>query len=266
MHEEIVSFSNQDENLPFCVSMCGISYCDGSYVIKRDNSKIYVIEYIVSGSGTVKEDNKIFCASEGDIYFLKQNKNQYYYSDKENPWIKIWMNFSGPLADSITKCYFLENSNHFYAPGLKCYFDKIIDIAKNEKDITAVNNVLAEIFLEIAQKLYYIRGQKEKTDTVAEKLKNIIDSLNSFNTTLDNLIEPLYCSKNHAIREFKKEYGISPYEYIQRKRFKIAKNMLKNTAMPVSDIAEKLNFYDIHYFSISFKKRFGITPLSYRKE
>lgn len=266
MYEDIVSFSSEGENLPFYASMCGISYCDGSYNIKRENSSIYVIEYIASGVGTVKEDNKTFEASEGDVYFLKQNKKHYYYSDKENPWVKIWMNFSGPLADYITKCYFLEDLNHFYAPELKCYFDKIIDIAKSKKDVITTNNELAEVFLKIAQKLYFISEQQEKKDTVAKKLKNIIDSLDSFDNTLEKIIEPLYCSKNHAIRQFKKEYSVSPYEYIQIKRFKMAKNMLKNTAMSISDIAEKLNFYDIHYFSGCFKKRFGITPLAYRKK
>ena len=33
----------------------------------------------------------------------------------------------------------------------------------------------------------------------------------------------------------------------------------------VREIAERLSFYDVHYFSDCFKKRFGLTPTEYRK-
>ena len=43
MKEERVSFFIADKSAPFYVEMCGVSYCDGSYVIDRKKSGFFVI-------------------------------------------------------------------------------------------------------------------------------------------------------------------------------------------------------------------------------
>lgn len=69
MHEEIIQFS-KERAYPFYIEMTGISYCDGKYEIKRKNSKIYCMEYIIKGTGTVLEEGNRFTASNGDVYLL----------------------------------------------------------------------------------------------------------------------------------------------------------------------------------------------------
>ena len=61
MHEDIITLP--PKNSPLNVNLCGISYCDGSYEIYREHSTIYVMEYVVSGSGTVSENGVSFTAS-----------------------------------------------------------------------------------------------------------------------------------------------------------------------------------------------------------
>lgn len=265
MYEDIKSFTNSDANSPFFVQMCGISYCDGSYEMNRPNSAVSVIEYIIKGNGVVTQDDDTFEANEGDIYFLKETRNQHYYSDKDNPWTKIWFNFSGILAQRITECYNLWDVNHIHAPELKPLFFKIREISLSNKDTETVSNEISYVFLELAQKIHAISKNTNIKAGVPEKLKYCLDNKVKYNMSLDEIIAPFYCSKNHAIRVFKNKYGISPYEYIQQKRFSDAKNLLKNTAMSISDIADKLDFYDIQYFSSCFKRRFGITPSEFRK-
>ena len=260
MHEEIITLP--PKNTPLNVSLCGISYCDGSYEIYRKNSTIYVMEYVVSGSGTVSENGVSFTASEGDVYFLKSNSRHHYYSNKSNPWTKIWFNFSGQLADYITKAYHLSELSHVHAPELKSHFERIISTAKYEPDVA--EDKIALIFLEIAQHISKLTNAVQ-WQGIAQKLKLRLDGIVDFNISLDTLSAELFCSKNHAIREFKSAYGTSPYEYLQKRRIDIAKTLLHNTAMPITEISASLGYYDIHYFSTSFKKRMGTTPSQYRK-
>lgn len=267
MKEEIYSFIATEGERPFSVVLCGISYCDGTYFIKRDNSEISVIEYVVSGRGVINENENSAVAEAGDVYFLKEGRNHYYYSDKKEPWIKIWMNFRGKLAKSITECYGLDEKILFKSVGIRDLFDEIIEVAKVCPDRRMAEEKISVIFLKIAMRLSEeVRTDRdEKNGGLGFALKQLLDSQSTYDKTLDEIISPLYCSKSHAIREFKKAYGISPYEYLQKRRFDSAAAMLKNTAMPISDIAAVLDFYDIHYFSVSFKKRFGTTPTNYRK-
>ena len=88
--------------------------------------------------------------------------------------------------------------------------------------------------------------------------------MSDYSKSFQEMIDQVFCSKSHAIRVFKEEYKITPYQYILRKKIGIAKIMLKNTNMSVSAIADYLGFCDNHYFSSFFKQQTGLTPKEYR--
>jgi AraC-like DNA-binding protein/quercetin dioxygenase-like cupin family protein len=267
MREERVSFFNADKSAPFYAEMCGVSYCDGSYVIDRKKSGFFVIEYVVSGRGTVIEDGVKSTAAAGDVYFLRAGRAHHYYSDKNDPWVKIWMNFGGELVRSTVESYSLDRETVFHAPELRELFDQMLAVSRSDKPESAVREELMVIFMRICMRLSQTnRDNARECSGVAHRLKESIDALRNYDTTLDELVKPLYCTKSHSIREFKAAFGITPYEYLLTRRFLAAKAMLKSTAMSVSEIAESLSFYDVHYFSDCFKKRFGLTPTEYRKK
>ena len=266
MREERVSFFNADKSAPFYVEMCGTSYCDGSYVIERKQAGFFVIEYVVSGRGTVCEDGVSSEACEGDVYFLRAGHAHHYYSDKNDPWVKIWMNFGGELVRASVESYALDRQTVFHSPELRHLFDQIITISHSDRSDAEIREELMVIFMRIRSRLYEVSQRSALPVGVAENLKANIDALREYGVTLDELVRPLYCTKSHAIREFKSRFGITPYEYMLARRFSAAKSMLRNTVMSVSEIAERLSFYDVHYFSDCFKKRFGMTPTEYRKQ
>ncbi len=265
MREEKVSFFNADKGAPFYVEMCGVSYCDGSYLIDRRSSDFFVIEYVVSGKGTVIEDGVSCEAAAGDVYFLHAGREHRYYSDKADPWVKMWMNFGGELVRSAAQSYSLDRRTVYHAPDLRELFERMIAISRSEHTEAEVREELMVIFMRICTRLFDVsQGEKSDSTGVAGLLKKKIDSLREYDTTLDELVKPLYCTKSHAIREFRRVWSVTPYEYLLTRRFSAAKAMLDNTAMSISEIAESLSFYDVHYFSDCFKKRFGQTPTEYR--
>ena len=48
-------------------------------------------------------------------------------------------------------------------------------------------------------------------------------------------------------------------------RIKNAKQLLVDTSLPLSEIAEKTGFENGYYFSTAFKKEVGLSPSEYRK-
>jgi LacI family transcriptional regulator len=63
---------------------------------------------------------------------------------------------------------------------------------------------------------------------------------------------------------FKKLLGHTPHEEIIRVRMNRVKEMLTETDLPLSDIAERTGFEHVEYLSAAFKKREGLSPNRYR--
>ena len=63
---------------------------------------------------------------------------------------------------------------------------------------------------------------------------------------------------------FKKSAGISLKSYILERKMELAKSLLTDTNLPISQIGYDIGFSDNHNFSNAFKKMTGQSPSVYR--
>ena len=264
MYEDIVNFSG-DGSRPFQILMAGISYCDGSYEIVRPNSPIYCFEYIMDGFGYVTQDQESFVAEKGDVYILSAGRDHHYYSDSAQPWTKVWFNIYGEFIGKTLESYQLQHTPHIMDCPVSELFFRFLDTVRSARPRDVITDECTHIFLSIVQAIARRMSQNMPADSIARRLKREIDELDGYHVTLDELSKRLFCSKSPAIRVFREEYRITPYQYLMQKKLADAEALLKNTNLPVSKIAEKLAFCDNHYFSSFFKEHTGVTPIAYRK-
>jgi len=61
---------------------------------------------------------------------------------------------------------------------------------------------------------------------------------------------------------YKKHFNMTPFEYIEEQRLMMAKRLIEQhkASKKISDVAVDAGFTHLGRFSISFKKRFGISP------
>ncbi len=269
MTEDIVFFPENAGSSTFDIQMCGTSYCDGTYRINRPNSTIYCIEYICKGKGYVQLDDICFTASQGDIYILPQRMSHYYYSDDKDPWEKKWFNISGSFVESTIRAYGLGDLYHVKNLDLRILFEEFIchaDAARNNS-LAPINLDLCAIdFLKIVQAIASAPELQEKylpTNSL-QQLKYRLDTLTDFTIPFSTIINDFFYTKSHLIRSFKLEYGMTPYHYLLERKVSTAKQLLKNTAMSITEIAHQLGFGNCHYFSAFFSQRVGMSPSEYR--
>ncbi|MFA6715068.1 MAG: helix-turn-helix domain-containing protein [Victivallaceae bacterium] len=65
-------------------------------------------------------------------------------------------------------------------------------------------------------------------------------------------------------KQFKRQIGISPWQYRIRRRLDLACALLQNPDMQVSEIAFELGYASAYDFSAQFKKHFKVSPANYR--
>lgn len=66
-------------------------------------------------------------------------------------------------------------------------------------------------------------------------------------------------------RSFRQALGISPVEYVMRKRLEKAADLLRSTDATITEAAYRAGFGDSNYFSRCFRKKYGCSPRDYRK-
>ena len=74
------------------------------------------------------------------------------------------------------------------------------------------------------------------------------------------LAESVNVSEDYLTRIFRKELGISPWDYLNRYRIYLASGLLTQETMSVNEVAYKTGFQDQAYFCRVFKKIKGVTP------
>ena len=83
---------------------------------------------------------------------------------------------------------------------------------------------------------------------------------------IDELSEVACITKTYLIRLFRKEFGTSPLQYINKKKVERAQLLLCTTDMPVKEVAYRIGFNDQSYFIRMYRKVTGTTPQEYRKQ
>lgn len=102
--------------------------------------------------------------------------------------------------------------------------------------------------------------------SLVEKVKEMIAAaLNDNQLSMDQIAARLFISPNYLRSLFKQQMGESFVEYITRMRMERAKELLDDVTLKVYDIASMVGYVDQHYFSICFKKYYGLTPTDYRE-
>ncbi len=277
MRENIRYFTHyfdHEENEPFIIEIAGKTYPDKSYHVRRDCSQIYVLEYILSGKGTLQIYNhdstiQTYYPKKGDVYLLHPNTRYYYFSDSDTPWTKLWINCKGPVVSGLISAYNLGKKILFpKQEKLKSSFEQIYALMKN-KNIT--NQEIIQETEIIVHKILQTLGTQATANQKKKKkelyiVKEYIDSHIEKLITIQEIAQLIYRSPDYLTKHFKAEFGQTPYQYLLEKKMEVACFSLTSTNLPVSNIAESLGYYDTQYFSGLFKKKIGLPPLEYRKQ
>ena len=97
------------------------------------------------------------------------------------------------------------------------------------------------------------------------KILNYIDDNLYKRITMDEISSIFYFNKDYLMRIFKKELDITIMDYINKRRIYNSLELLKNTDDLVIKIALNSGYSSLEYYSETFTKILGVSPLTYRK-
>lgn len=81
---------------------------------------------------------------------------------------------------------------------------------------------------------------------------------------VDALSRKAYLSRNLFFKWFREQFGITPLEYVNKERIKLAKQLLAKPQSNIYDVSKLCGFTDVNYFVRVFRKLEGTTPKVYQ--
>jgi AraC-like DNA-binding protein len=109
------------------------------------------------------------------------------------------------------------------------------------------------------------RGGPERSRPVDDATRVIHTQLHDPSLTLDHIARAAHVTPAHLIRSFRAEHGTTPKAYLWQRRVALGVDLLTNTGLTLSAIAERCGFKTAHHFSRRIKQATGLPPAALRR-
>jgi len=254
------------KNIDLRFHMCGITYPNRNYSIDRTDSNVMCIEYIVSGSGHIQVGGQTVSPKKGDTYCLPMHIDHHYWSDRKDPWEKIWINLSGDFAQELS-LQFGTNGTYLFpnldTSDLLQKFQYYAERPSSEQSAEKCVALVTQLFFRLSRALSTTQKPQR---TPVQAMLDYIEQHETDVIRLEQLAEVSGKSPSQAERLFRKATSLPPYRYVLNRKIELACQLLIETGMSVRDIASYLSFEDEFYFSGLFRRKVGVSPTQYRKQ
>ena len=282
--ENDVSFRIPHDNIHFFLMR--------NYSIGMHKQEFFEINIITKGKGVHYIDNSKLPAEAGDVFIIPPDMAHGYVGNDGFDVYHILMNnkyvqknFSDlqsipgfSMLFNIEPIMRAKMSSPLYLKLTAEQLESISDLLTDRQEQMIVNSteeafINTGAFLMVVTKLcrFYMQNTETMTEDASHKDANFMRALSMIHERyneklpLSDLAKEARLSKSTFVRKFIYICKLSPAEYITKKRIEVAENMLISSNASVSEVAEKVGFYDAAHFSRTFKKVNGVTPLEYRK-
>lgn len=224
---------------------------ENEYHITRTLNKD-VLLLVFDGILRFREDGKDIEVHPGEYYIQKQGYYQQGIYPSDSPKY-FYVHFRSSWEESTDMLPF---QGTFHYPTFKPFIDKLDNLAHED----TIYPEKCALFFEILSMLYSKPTERNQANEIADFLeKHFLEK-----PTLEEISKEFHFSKNHIINIFKKEYQMTPIEYINFLKLKQAKRLLISTSDSIENIATKCGFINYSHFYKTFYAKNGISPSDWR--
>ena len=253
---------------PIIVNCVGRMVLSQPFITDNPKGRLdYYFLYLKSGKLSLTINDIPYIITSGTLVIIPPN-TKYSYSNVSDGVIYYYVHFTGssvmevlggvafnslPLVKQLLSATPLIEKNMF------SMFN--VNIKKEEFCEAQLANIFTNTLISIAKlnKNKQVENQKLITSI------NYINQNYTSDIEIATLANMEFLSVSRYVTVFKETVGMPPYQYVISLRLNSACEMLKNTNLSVTQIAEALGFNSCFFFSKLFKKHLKLSPNQYKK-
>ena len=227
--------------------------------------------YIVGGKGQFLIQDQLYPVNANNLVIINPNIPHTEVSLNAQPLEYIVLGIEGiELAVSVNSNGQFSILDHFESAEISGCLRNILremelkstgyeDVCQAYMEILIIRLMRSTALSVPAQPQTFSRNQQ------CAAVKRYIDQHFKESLTLEQLAEEAHMNKFYLSHAFKKEYGVSPINYLISCRIEESKYLLAETDLSLSRIAQLLGFSSLSYFSQVFRRTEEISPMEFRQ-
>ncbi|WP_246067254.1 helix-turn-helix domain-containing protein [Paenibacillus koleovorans] len=284
-------FELQDEIVVRTIFSFSYKELSSSYAHSGEQHDFWEFVYVDKGAVEITIGPHCYAMKQGDIVFYKPNEfhslrtnevaapNLFIVSfDCDSPAMRFFENLSFPLDDECRRLL-----AHLVETGYEV-FDPPIDTPRvaqlqRKADVPFGGEQLIRLYTELllvqmvrkygahrlpSGKLSSLPQENKELELVAQAVDLLRQRL-AEDVTPEQVCAALSVSKTQLKATFKARTGLTLTEYLNKLRLEEAKVLIREEALSFTEIADRLGYSSIHYFSRQFKKATGMAPSEYAR-
>lgn len=253
-------------------------------VIDFNQSTKLSFKYVLSGEESYEVGGLHQCIQAGQSLFFREHQKYSANISRNTLAIGLCFDLELSLIEEASRNHFNDDYQFFIDPEFVTQKISFLDITfqKYLNEVPDRNSIEDELYLDevlnrVAQAVIDLElSFRDKTLSLPvqnhrhqkELFQRLIVARNFLHdhvcaqTSLDNVAQAAALSPFYLQRLFKKAFGFSPSQYLEKLKMEEAARLLK-AASSVTNTAYILSYSDVPYFSRRFKRYFGVTPSQY---
>ncbi len=227
--------------------------------------------YIIGGNGQFRIDDEQFPVRAHQLVIVNPNIIHTELSYEAHPLEYIVLGMEGleissPGTNEGRYCIYTFPAEN---KVLNCMQSILLEMQQREPEHQMVcqaymNILVVQLMRNTSTSMTHVPGNSPANRQCAA-IRCYIDNHYKEPLTLDLLAAEVNVNKYYLSHAYKQTYGISPINYVIARRIQEGKRLLLETDLSLSQISGILGFSSASYFSQSFRKAEGISPVEFRK-
>ncbi len=266
------SFNTDRESKEYLwVNNCGrqANSKDTLAIRRTSGRKDYQFIYLQEGCGFYFLDGCFRKVEAGSLILYRPGEPQIYEYRADHPHEGYWLHFSGTGVKRLLRLAGLTEhvSEIGNDPVISEMFRRIMREVQRKSGGYQVMcaGLLAELIAQLGRKCAFAHKNEDTLTKVAPAVDYFHDHFQT-EISLDDAALLCRMSKYHFIRQFTTATGSSPHAYQTLLRMQRARELLTDSTLNVSEVAEAVGYENPLYFSRIFRKYAGCSPREYRQK
>ncbi len=237
--------------------MCGAKEQKPGYNFVTINYNHTQVIEVLTGELIMKSRNGIISCTSGEfIYLPRESSFSLFCAD---------IGYSGTFAIDKDRCWPISDTPIKGKTGKQLQLLSQIVINETRHPHYNSTEYLSHIgWLMLVESTRDLE-HKNRHDNIVDIACHLVENSLYSGQSAGKIFRDLPVSYRHLTREFKQHIGLTPGEYLRKKRFEESQRLLNETNLTITAIAEELHYSSSQHFSSDFKKMSGFTPVEYRR-